>query len=134
MPYVSRDANNNINGVYANRQDFTSEFLADNDPTLIAYLSPPVPDISRRQFYQQLAVQGIITQAEALAAVTSGSIPAALQVLINGLPSSEQFPATMLIVGNDTYHRSHPLVAQIGIAYGWTSAQMDAFFNAAAAL
>ena len=42
MPYVSRDASGNINGVFANLQSgYAEEFLPDDDPELVAYLNPP---------------------------------------------------------------------------------------------
>jgi hypothetical protein len=95
----------------------------------------PVPAlISDRQFFQQLAVQGVITQDEALAAVKTGSIPAALQTLINGLPADQQFAATMLIAGATAFERYHPLTTAIGQAYGWSADQIDALFRAAAVL
>jgi len=37
MPYVSRDADGNINGMYENEQEFTSEFLPENDPAVVAF-------------------------------------------------------------------------------------------------
>lgn len=101
------------------------------------YEPPPAPvpaSISDRQFFQQLAVQGIITQDEALAAVKTGAIPVALQQLINGLPAAQQFGATMIVAGATTFERDHPLTVAIGTAYGWTAAQMDALFQAAAEL
>jgi hypothetical protein len=42
MPHVSRDANGNINGVYANLQPgYGEEYLPDDDPELLAFLNPP---------------------------------------------------------------------------------------------
>lgn len=103
-----------------------------------ATYTPPPPlapaSISDRQFFQQLAVQGIISQNDALAAVKTGAIPDALQQLINALPSDQQFGATMIVSGATTFERNHPLTIAIGTAYGWTADQMDALFSAAAAL
>lgn len=94
-----------------------------------------VPEqISDRQFFQQMAAQGVITQADALAAVKTGTVPAALQSLINALPADQQFGATMIVSGATIFNRHHPLTVAIGTAYGWTSSQMDAFWIAAAAL
>lgn len=89
--------------------------------------------ISDRQFFQQLAVQGVITQDEALQA-NAAVIPSELMTLINGLPANQQFDAKMKVSGATTFLRSDPLTVAIGTAYGWTSAQIDAFFTAAAAL
>jgi hypothetical protein len=97
--------------------------------------STPVPGaISDRQFFQQLTVQGLLSQQEALNAVKTGDIPAALQQVIDGLPPGQQFEATMMISGATTFERSHPLTIAIGAAYGWTVDRIDALFRAAAVL
>jgi hypothetical protein len=106
--------------------------IAAHDPTKQPIVVPQ--QISDRQFFQQLAMQGIIGQADALAAVKTGAIPADLQALINQLPADQQFGATMLISGATVFERNHPLTIGIGTAYGWSSAQIDALFIAAAAL
>jgi hypothetical protein len=81
--------------------------------------------ISDRQFYQQIAVLGLITDAEALAAVKTGDIPATLQGLISALPADDQFAATMLLSGAVEFKRAHPLTVAFGAAMGWTSEQLD---------
>jgi len=101
------------------------------------YVLPPpsVPaSISDRQFFQQLALQGVITQAEALAAVKTGEIPAAIKQAVDSLPPGQQFEATMIISGATNFQRSHPLTAAIGAACHWTADQIDALFRAAAVL
>lgn len=97
---------------------------------------PPVPAlISDRQFFQQAAVLGIITQAEALAAVQTGTIPAVLQTIVDGIEDpDEKFAATMLLSGATTFERAHPFTEAVGDALGWTSEQIDQFFIAAAQL
>jgi hypothetical protein len=95
----------------------------------------PVPSaISDRQFFQRLAEQGVITQAEALSAVKVGAIPATLQALINQMPQDQQFAALMIVSGGTTFERMHPMTIAIGTAYGWSSDEIDAFFTAAAVL
>lgn len=95
----------------------------------------PVPDsISRRQFFQQLAVQEIITKAEALAAMQTGVIPAPLQAIIDTLPEENQFEAQMLVIGADTFNRAHPLTEVVRLALGWTEEQRNNFFRDAAKL
>jgi hypothetical protein len=132
--YVSHDANGNINGVYADQQlDTPTVALADNDPSVVAYLAPPIPEISDRQFFQQLAVQGIISQQDALLA-NAAVIPAPLLTLIEAMPAGQQFAAKMIVSGSVIFHRNHPLSIAIGTAYGMSSAQIDAFFKAAALL
>jgi hypothetical protein len=103
---------------------------------------PPEPDfvpvppvISDRQFFQQAAVMSIITQAEALAAVQTGAIPAVLQSVVDGITDPDQkFAATMLLSGATVFERNHPFTEAVGAALGWTSVQVDQFFIAAAQL
>ena len=91
--------------------------------------------ISDRQFYQQLAVTGRITQAEALAAVQTGTIPAALDAYIDSLSTDdEKFNARMLLSGAISFERMHPLTEAIGIAQNLTEEQLDDFWTAAGLL
>jgi hypothetical protein len=100
--------------------------------TLNANVVPRV--ISGRQFFQQLAIQSVISQEEALAAVKTGTLPLSLAALVNALPSDQQFGANMLLCGATTFDRNHPMVAVLGQAFGWTNTQLDALWTAAAAL
>lgn len=97
---------------------------------------PVVPEtISDRQFFQQAAIAGLITQAEALAAVQTGTVPAVLMNVINALPDAMQkFAAQMILAGATSFNRHHPLTEAVGAALGWTDAQIDQFFIDAAAL
>ena len=107
---------------------------AGNTPVAAATPAPVVPQvISSRQFYQQLAIANVITQAEALAAL-SGTIPSELTTLINQLPTAQQFAATMLVTGASSFVRTNPFTMQLGAAMGWTAAQLDALWTAAALL
>lgn len=90
--------------------------------------------ISDRQFFQQLAIAGIISQEEALAAVKTGDIPAALSGFIAALDDAARFNAEMLLSGATVFQRNHPLTDAIAAAQGMTPAQVDDFFRAAAAL
>lgn len=105
------------------------------------YVDPPpppppvIPDISDRQFFQQANVAGFITQAEALAAVQTGTIPAALQVILDTIPDENQkFGATMVLAGATVFERNHPLTISIGTAMGMNAEQINAFFTSAASL
>jgi hypothetical protein len=112
--------------------------------TIAPYVPPPPPvpeSITRRQFFQQLTQPlpwststTVITQAEAMAVFQSGTIPSELQTLVAGLPAAEQPGANLMIIGNSTFERRHPLVIALGQAMGWTSAEIDQFWIAAAAL
>lgn len=95
----------------------------------------PLPEtISDRQFFQALALQGTITQAEAIAAVATGTIPAALRGFIDVLNGAEAFAAEMLLSGATEFRRHHPLTVAIGQAQGMTPEQIDAFFQFAVTL
>ncbi len=104
---------------------------------VVEYTPPPAPepipdDISRRQFFQQLAVMDIITKAEALAAMKGGAIPAPLQAIIDALPTEDdQFQAQMLIVGAASFNRLHPLAETVRLAMGWTEQQKHDFWREA---
>ena len=90
--------------------------------------------ISDRQFFQQLAIAGIISQEEALAAVKTGDIPAALSGFIAALDDAARFNAEMLLSGATIFARNHPLTDAIAAAQGMTPEQVDDFFHAAAQL
>ncbi len=102
----------------------------------VAITRDPVPDeISRRQFFQRLAVMAIITNQDAIAAMQSGAIPAPLQAIIDDLPTeAEKFEATMLIVGADSFQLAHPLTEVVRLKMGWTEEQRNNFFQDAAKL
>lgn len=101
----------------------------------VAQLGDPVPEeISDRQFFQQLALMQVITQPEAIAAVKTGDIPAALQTFINTLPSDQQFAATMAVSGAVVFHRDHPLTKMLAAGMGWTAQQVDNLWRAASEL
>ena len=72
MPYVSRDTNGNINGVFANPQDFTSEYLDDADPAVVAFLTPKAApfSVSQRQARLALAQAGLLDQVNAAVAAS----------------------------------------------------------------
>lgn len=95
-----------------------------------------VPEtISDRQFFQQAAILGIITQSEALDAVRTGTIPSVLQSIVDGIQDpSQKFAATMLLAGATVFERNHPFTNAVGVALGWSSQQIDQFFIDAAKL
>lgn len=103
--------------------------------TLIDAPPPPVPAaISDRQFAQQLAVLGTITEAEAIAWAARGDLPAALEAAVEALPAGERFAARMLLSSATSYERAHPLVPMLGAIMGYDSAEIDDLWRAAAAL
>lgn len=97
--------------------------------------APRPGTISDRQFFQGLALQSFITEAEALEAVKTGVLPAALETIVAGIADpAAQFAARMILSGATMFERDHPLVASVGAALGLNEAQIDALFVAAAGL
>lgn len=93
-----------------------------------ATVTNPVPlIISDRQFFQQLAIMGIISEEEALRA-NAAVIPAALEALISQLPEAIQFDARMKVSGATQFLRNSDLTNAIGVAFGFTPQQIDQFF------
>lgn len=96
-------------------------------------LSPTPPaSVSRRQFFQAAAQQGLITEAEALA--SGAYVPSSLRTAIAALPAAQQFAAQMAVLYAQDFERANPLVAAIGAAMGQDPAQIDALFILAASL
>jgi hypothetical protein len=105
--------------------------------TIPAFEPPPEPvpeSISDRQFFHILAVDGLITEAEALAAVKTGDAPAAFEAFIASLPEADRFSARMLLEGATTFRRDHPLTAAFGTMHGMTPEQIDDLWRRASAL
>jgi hypothetical protein len=98
-------------------------------------LPNPVPaSISDRQFAQQLAVLGTISEAEALAWSARGDLPAAVETAIAALPEEERFGARMLLSSATFYERGHPLVPVLGGLLGYQDEAIDDIWRAAAIL
>lgn len=105
-----------------------------SEPVAVVLL-PAVPtSVSRRQFFQAAAQSGLITNPDALAIFTTGAIPANLATALATMPAADQFAAEIAILGNATFERANPLVAELGAAMSQTSAQIDALFILAASL
>lgn len=95
----------------------------------------PVPErISDRQFFQGLATTGLILKEEALAAVKTGEIPAALGAFLEDVSEDERFAAHMLLAGATVFERSHPLTIGIAAKAGMSPQELDAFWRMCAAL
>lgn len=100
---------------------------------IVGLVPEPMPDeISRRQFFQYLAVIGIISRIEALAAMQGGVIPAPLQAIIDQLPTEDdKFNAQMFVVGAQNFNRLHWLTEAVRQAMQWTIEQRDDFWRGA---
>lgn len=96
---------------------------------------PRVPEvISRRQFYEQLEVDGIISKAEALAAMKTGTLPAALQAVVDGMTDEDaKYDAEMKLVGATDFYRSSALVMVFAIVIQWSEERVDQFWTDAEA-
>lgn len=92
-----------------------------------------IPDISDRQFFQQLCIDKLITEEEALAS-NAAVIPSAILTLINNLPEEMRFPAKMLISGATVFERNHPMTTTLGAMLNWSDDQLDNFFMKASQL
>jgi hypothetical protein len=98
----------------------------------------PVPaSITDRQFALEARDRGFITQAEAVAFVTVGTLPSALASIVAALPSTaERDDAVIAIAGATQFDRTHPLTLTIGEAMRGSvplDAFLDDFFRAAGA-
>lgn len=100
----------------------------------IAEVVIPSPPISDRQFFQQLAVDGRITEAEALAAVSIGTLPVAVEAIVVAMPPADQFAARMLLSGATRFSKEHPLVSVFATAIGMDAAALDVFWTSASTL
>lgn len=137
--FVERDENGHIVGrFFVPQPGLATEEVADNDAELLGFLStaenPVPPGISDRQFAQGLATRGFITEAEALAWVSAGTLPAAIDAFVASLPASDRFGARMILQGATTFERAHPFTAAFGSAVGMDATALDSFWRECAAL
>jgi hypothetical protein len=124
--------------------DAVNAVLAVHDPNL-----PAIPQqISERQFHQGLATYqpatgtrappggggAVVTEQEAIDAVSIGAIPLPMQEFIDSLPADQQFAAKMMFAGGIPVGRHESLMKQFAEFMGWTIQQVDEFFRYAATL
>lgn len=116
--------------------DGPSVDLAGYAAAVAAQAKAAVPaSISDRQFAQALAKEGTITQPEALDFVRSGTLPKALQDVVDAMTDKDEaFDAEMMLSGATTFERAHPMVETLGKALGKSDADLDALWTAAGAL
>lgn len=96
---------------------------------------PIVPEsISDRQFFQAVANRGLISKQEALAAVSVGALPAAMEAMLINLDEEEEFKARMLLQGATEFLRSNPLVNIFAAGFGMNSEEIDQLWIEASAL
>lgn len=112
--------------------DEEEAFLAQQEIDVAAAGAVP-QSISDRQFFQQLAVNGIITEDQALAS-NAAVIPPPLLAIIDQMPAEQRFGVKMLVSGATTFERNNGVTIAIGEAYGMSPDDIDEFFSAAAQL
>lgn len=123
MPYVQRDTNGAIDGLYANAQaGFATEWLDDSDAAVVAFLAPPAPTLPDLQPFQFQAMLAL-----------SGHAPA-LDAYIAGLPDPQKTIAQAKLDHSLSFQRSNALVLAAQAALGLTDAQMDSLWAQAAAI
>lgn len=116
-------------------EEETEQFWAEQDAQEAKFADvEKVPrSISDRQFFQQLAIDGVISEDDALAS-NSGVIPPQMLAIIESMPADQKFSAKMVVSGATVYERNNAMTIAIGAAYGWTSEQIDDLFRAAVKL
>lgn len=102
---------------------------------------PPIPEpvipeeISDRQFAHVLKNRGVITHAEAMAFVQTGTVPAALAAVVAAIPDqTAREDAELLLAGATVFQRHHPMTEAVRAAMGWTVEQVDALWSDGALL
>lgn len=116
-----------VDGI-ATVQDMTPADIASLPPPA----PPPVPDITRRQLLLALVAAGLITGEEALAAATTGAVPAAIDAVFAALPEADALAARITWATMSVVERAHPLIAALIAAEVATPEQVDALFIDAA--
>lgn len=92
---------------------------------------PPEPalvpsEISRRQFFQELANRELITKEEALAAIISGTLPAEFESLVSAILDEDiKWQARMVLCGATTFMRTNWFVDYFAAMKGFSPAYMD---------
>lgn len=119
---------NDLLAFHQSQIDFQYE-MQTSTPVEVTPAPEEIPAISRRQFYQGLALKNIITKEEALSAIQTGALPAAIQSMVDGMTDEDaKFEATMLLAGATDFDREHPLVMVFAMAQQMSEAEVDAFW------
>lgn len=108
---------------------FDGETWAAPQPTVT------VPsNITKRQLITQCAVDGWITEQEAVAWAMSNTLPQLLESVITGLPEGARFGARVQALTLTGAIINDPLMLAVAAEAEADQAALDAFFTAAAAL
>lgn len=101
-------------------------------PVPVASIVPA--SITRRQLLLALSGAGLITGEEALAAATTGAVPASIDAVFAQLPPAEALGARITWATMSVAEREHPLIGALVAAELATAAEVDALFIAGGAL
>ena len=109
--------------------------LASGQP-IDPYVAPPPPVptvIGRGQWYHQASLDGLITEDEALEAM-SGTIPGSLDPYLANVPAAQRQSVQMLLAGGTLFDRTAPTCQAWITALGWSQQQTETFWTEAAKL
>jgi hypothetical protein len=100
---------------------------------------PPAPRLApivltNRQLFAALAITGFITEAEALAAGRTGTVPQAVDAVFAELPPQDAFLARLTWATMREVPRDHQLISAMIAANLATSEQVDGIFTLGASL
>lgn len=90
--------------------------------------APPPIVLTNRQLFAALALAGLITPAEALAAGRTGEVPAAIDAVFATLPEQDAFLARLTWATMREVPRDNPLIGAMIAAGVATAEQVDALF------
>lgn len=118
MPYVMRNADGDICGLFEQLQEGSAEeLLASDDSEVVQYRDTPLPaaSVSARQFKLQLLAAGLLNEVDAWIATQSEAVQIAYEY-------------------SGTFVRTEPMMASGFAAMGFTDDQVGEFFMAASRL
>ncbi|MBB6224576.1 hypothetical protein [Rhizobium leguminosarum] len=118
MPYVTRNADGDICGLFEQSQPgFGEELLAPDDAAVVAFLNKPLPvaAVSARQFKLQLLAAGLLDNVDAWVAQQPRDVQIAYEY-------------------SGTFVKDSPMMAAGFAAMGFAPQQIEQFFAEAASL
>jgi hypothetical protein len=128
LPIVWADTDDSITG----RENLTAAQNTALDAVIAAHdaTKSKVPQtVSRRQMLLGLALAGYITSDEAVAAASTGAVPAAVQSFFSTLPAEQQPAAKITWAAMSECQRDNALVTGLAAAHNLTPAQTDDLFR-----
>jgi hypothetical protein len=96
--------------------------------------STSIITITRQQYFNQLAKQGIITQQDADNAL-AGNLPDSMLDILNTIENmTSRFSANRMLSTGEGFYKEQPILYYIGNGYGMTEQQTNELFEAARSL